>query len=29
MCWHIDGIIQSYDLYKTEDIPNIKGEFYM
>ena len=23
MCWHLDGFVQSYEMYKTEDIPDL------
>ena len=25
MCYHLDGIVQKYELLKTEDLPNIEG----
>ena len=25
MCYHLNGIVQSYELIKTEDIPNLDG----
>ena len=25
MCYHLDGIVQKYELVKTEDLPSIDG----
>ena len=25
MCYHMDGIVQKYELIKTEDLPSIEG----
>lgn len=25
MCYHLDGIVQKYELIKTEDLPNLEG----
>lgn len=25
MCYHLDGIVQYYDLYKTEELPDLEG----
>ena len=25
MCWHLDGFVQGYELFKTEEIPNLTG----
>merc|ERR1719347_1571994 len=25
MCYHLDGIVQKYELLKTEDLPNLEG----
>ncbi len=25
MCYHLDGIVQNYELVKTEDLPNMEG----
>lgn len=28
MCYHLDGIVQYYDLYKTEELPNLEGSSF-
>ena len=28
MCYHLDGIVQKYELLKTEDLPNIEGSSF-
>jgi hypothetical protein len=25
MCYHLNGVLQQYDLLKTEDIPSVSG----
>ncbi|EDO48782.1 predicted protein [Nematostella vectensis] len=28
MCYHVDGIVQYYELYKTEELPNLKDSTF-
>ncbi|KAK3723836.1 hypothetical protein QZH41_019520, partial [Actinostola sp. cb2023] len=28
MCYHLDGIVQYYDLFKTEDLPQLEGSSF-
>jgi len=28
MCFHLNGIVQGYELFKTEDLPNLENSAF-